>query len=208
MRLENCLKLVLYYIVHLKRYFVYDFQMQDLSKVIFEKKGRLIIPKFENGRILVREYESNMSKIDTGLYFRQCPIDEEKEAIKVHREERPHGIGYISLSYGRGERKARCSIAIAKGDDKRNGYGTILMNAGARYGTDVGIEEIYGDMVDRPDDSHDDANIRAKFAEGQGMLISGGRVSTRILENPLLRMIEFTENKAVEDLLNSGIKRQ
>lgn len=189
-----------------RRYLVYDFQMADLVNINFERKGKLLVPAFENGRILVREYESIQSQITAGLYLRQRPIDEEAEALQVNKEMRPSGLGYTSLSYGLGDKKARCSIGVAKRSERNKGYGTVLMNAGAKYGSDVGIEEIYGDMVDRLDDSIDDADIREKFAKAQGMLVNGGRVSTRIQENPLMHMIEFTENKAVEALLNSGIK--
>lgn len=191
------------------RYLAYDFQMEDLAKLIFEKKGRLLEPAFEHGRILLKEAGTNKGHLKrTELYLTQRPADEEREARQINLRGFDESmlriaLGDMAINRRIGGKAAKFNINV-NAYEQSKGYGTVLMNAGAKYSEDVGVEELYGTLLL---DNETDIKRRIKFYKEQlGMEVWRGE--NQVLSgvtNPDLNKIKFTTNKDAEEIWNSYV---
>lgn len=188
------------------RYLAYDFNMEDLAKLVFEKKGKILVPEFEHGRILLKELETDNKQMKRAeLYLLRRPFDEESEvssmfAIGFDQSMMRAAFGEISITRKIGGSKtAKFDINV---NQRSKGYGTVLMNAGAKYCRDVGIEGIRGTLL-----KGDNIKRRVDFYKSLGMdAWMHEEAITANVNTPGLSEIKFTQNTVAEDLLNSTIK--
>lgn len=187
------------------RYMAYDFQMEDLAKFIFEKRGRVLVPAFEHGRILLKEGETDNEQMRRAeLYILQRPFDEEVMAYLAHRVGFDKimldaAFGDVSIARKIGDnKKAKFNIGVNM-NERSKGYGTVLMNAGAKYCRDVQVEKLVGTLlVDQ------DIKRRVAFYQQLGAhAYMGEEHISADVKNPELNEIKFTTNRLAEEVWNS-----
>lgn len=166
-----------------------------------ERKGHIIQPEFENGRIVVRNLEHSNKTIST-LTVMKRPMDEEAENYHVFK------YGYMN-AYDRGLlghidltkfTKSAKFIIYVHVSERSKGYGTVLMNAGAKNCRDSGIPILKGTFL-----LSDDWERRMEFYEKLNMpvrLYKKTQLETHI-DNPSLNTIKFEDDAKASDILNS-----
>jgi len=194
--------------------------MEDLAKLIFEKKGKLLVPNFEHGRIIVRENTHQAEGIvlsrEAGLYILERSSDEEQQAShalrsqkkgeshRVLRDKFSEDMREVSLGdmfLAGGSRHANFRVDVNY-NDRGKGYGTALMNGGAQYCRDVGVETITGKLLQDKNKTR-----RTQFYRDLGMnaWTYEEEVSGKV-NNPKLNEIEFTQNAKAEEVWNELAK--
>jgi len=174
--------------------------MKDLVKAVYEKKGKLLVPAFEHGRILICE----TAKEDLGnaeLHLMQQPKDETRVIKRIASRGFQDGVldmtlGSMVIETAKGSEAGTFDIAVDE-EERSKGYGTVLMNAGAKYGQSIGIRNLNGSLI-----QDEELHRRKDFFKKMG-LWSDGKDAYTLLSNPFLNSIEFKQNPAVEESLNS-----
>jgi len=191
------------------RYLTYDFQMQDLVKLVFEKKGKILVPAFEHGRILVREtHNTEQSTKLAGLFLLKRPQDEEQQASHIlgeggdwqlHQE----SYGAMTLDWSLLDLDIASFGVFIKSSEQCKGYGTVLMNAGAKHGRSVGVKSFKGTQLLDGDNYR-----REKFYKDLGMPKGdfGKHNVCAEVNNPKLNQIKLTENESAQEIWNELAK--
>jgi len=178
------------------RYLAYDCKMRP-----FKKDGCLVPPKFEDGRILVREFENK-----SFIHLMERKTDEEAEAALIAYLESINKLSIItvggmslSLPKENGEHKSSTFEIAVRNGEKRKGYGTAIMSGGANYGRDIGLTHINGKMV-----FDKDILGRTKFFDGLNMWHDKNEYFIFASVNePKLNQFVFERNPLAEEILNS-----
>lgn len=190
-------KQTLWYAFKMKlKYLAYNFEMPAI-----EKKGKIITPEFEHGRIIVREHQLQKNKNVSLLTIMKRPNDE-SENKRIFRYGyldalENNMLGHINLI--KYSRSARFAIDVHE-EERSKGYGTVLMNAGAKNCRDSEIETMQG-IFSRADDWE----RRLEFYEKLGIpvkLYKEIQLQSSV-NNPLLNKIQFEDDKDAAKVLNS-----
>lgn len=173
-------------------------------KLIFRKKGKLLVPEFEHGRILLKEAETNDGTMKRAeLYVIPRLADEKAMAWQVSSFDDSMlcvSLGDMSVkSIISNPEIAEFNIGI-KPKERSKGYGTVLMNAGAKYCRDIGIEKIRGSLL-----KDDNIDRRVGFYKSLGMNAELDKEGVTIanINEPDLNAITFTTNPTAEEIWNS-----
>jgi len=187
------------YLVTNIKYSAWNFAMPTL-----EKDGRTIPPEFENGRIIIREQKSahNIGHAELGIM--KPPTDEETENHEIFWKKfanalkyNPATLGYFDLiHFDASEGNAKFEINVRE-EERNKGYGTVLMNAGAKYCRSLGLKTFYGDF-----NTLGDTAARKRFYERFGMPKNSSEIRSDV-NNPLLSTIKFTCDNEATEILNS-----
>ena len=167
-------------------------------------------PAFENGRIVV--LESKLTNTNVGiarLGIMKRPENEVEDNNFIfcegyHEALRSRDVlGSIQLNYNYNKTlKVNQSIFFieTKPNERSKGYGTVLMNAGAEYCRNAGVQYMYGEFG-----RQGDTEKRERFYESLGMPIEWGHppTITANVNNPRLNAIDFEEDPVAAKVLNS-----
>ena len=174
-----------------------------------QKKGRIIKPKFQHGRIVVCERTFDPMATPTSLTgmallgIMKRPKDEEEENNFIFCEGF-HQAMYSRDIFGRIDITNHSQHAIfnieVKPHERSKGYGTVLMNAGADHCRRAGVTTMTGEfgMAGQVDK-------RERFYERLDMPVKDlvlPTISTNV-NNPKLNTIKFEHDKNATEILNS-----
>jgi len=185
--LENQAKICYYFSMDKLRYYAWDFDSPFREQ-----------PK---SRIIVREDKRDSSDTKATIFMHNCPSSD-KEFRDTVRED--HGFGLASSSLGALEldfptysRKATFSIEM-KPEHRSKGYGSILMNGGAKYCRDNNLSEMSGEFA-----LGGDWQRRKEFYARLGIQVFPSNVVKAYSDLPFLNIINFVPNETVEEMLNT-----
>jgi len=180
------------------RYIAYDFIMPTIER------GSLIIkPEIEHGQIIACEKDFYKHLVTTIFVMERSTNDELAQYVSAGNLDIKtwnRTFGALGLWYGPELIRAGFTINVAP-EYRNKGYGTVLMNAGAKYCRDTGISNIQGNlMID------ENWERRARFYDRLNMSVKLSDEPTvkSYLGNPLLNTIAFTQNQTAEEILNFG----
>jgi len=166
-----------------------------------ERKGHLIVHAFEKGRILVQEPVKPTGRDGSRLFLMERPANQEEE-VKASGsgllQRKLSSFGWMLVRKDDERNNGYFEISVKQAERSR-GYGTVLMNAGARYARDIGLDNLNGLMMF-------DENIqkRIKFFEELEMWHDRNEYYIFASVNaPKLNQITFERNLTAEEVLNS-----
>jgi len=176
-----------------------------------QKDGQIILPEFENGRIVGRETVIDKNYSATLLGVMKRPEDEEEENRFIFCEGFSEAmrsndiLGTMNLTPYNPLRAPSVDSAHfsinTKPAEQSKGYGTVLMNAGAQYCRNTRVQNMRGDFSRKG--AH---KKRETFYERLGIPViweNNSQIIKFNVDNPLLNTIKFEEDKAVAKLLHS-----
>jgi hypothetical protein len=174
------------------RYLAYDFDMQPI-----EKRGQLIVPVFEKGRILVKQGNE-----ESRLFLMKRPANLEEELHQASGwelfQKTLASLGWVMI---KSENKSGYFEICVRNGKRSKRSGTFLMNASATYGQALGLESLHSEMTFDKDTAR-----RLRFFKDLEMW-PGKDGDKNLLFSyvnaPKLNQIEFERNLLVEEIMNS-----